>query len=373
MKVINTGNKYVIYDDSLKTCDQLPAQNYLVNFHPMQGFYLSKYSDIEINEKVYGVHEEKVNKVLNTFNIYTRSLGVILSGNKGIGKSLFAKMLATSAVEKGIPVIVVDKFIPGIAAYIESIEQEVMVLFDEFDKTFGNVRQGDNETDAQTSMLTLFDGISQGKKLFVITCNEVYKLSDYLVNRPGRFHYHFRFEYPTVEEVKEYLQDKLDEAYHNQIDKVASFSRKVDLNYDCLRAIAFELSLGLSFEEAIKDLNIVNMKKEEYTAYLVFEDGETIKTRDVKMDLFSSEQEKVYLYNKDYDCMGYVEFNPDNCLYDASIGANYIQADDLTINYYGTPGNKEDEEYYGNSRYRDKKVKGLILKRKVEKSIHYAA
>ena len=43
-----------------------------------------------------------------------------------------------------------------------------------------------------------------------------------------------------------------------------SFSRKIDLNYDCLRAIAFELNTGISFKEAILDLNIVrdNIKRE---------------------------------------------------------------------------------------------------------------
>lgn len=48
-------------------------------------------------------------------------------------------------MEMGIPLIVVDKFIPGIASYIESIDQEVMVLFDEFDKTFGEVEAADGE------------------------------------------------------------------------------------------------------------------------------------------------------------------------------------------------------------------------------------
>ena len=59
---------------------------------------------------------------------------MILSGHKGIGKSLFAKLLSIEAIRNGIPVIIADKYIPGIAAYIESIDQRVMVLFDEFDK-----------------------------------------------------------------------------------------------------------------------------------------------------------------------------------------------------------------------------------------------
>ena len=91
-----------------------------------------------------------------------------------------------------MPVIIVDTYIPGLANFIEEIEQEVMVMFDEFDKTFGGVNKSDGMADPQTELLTLFDGLAQGKKLYVITCNNLNTLSDYLVNRPGRFHYHFR-------------------------------------------------------------------------------------------------------------------------------------------------------------------------------------
>lgn len=95
----------------------------------MTGFYLEKHADIEINEdKIYGVHMEKVNKVLNAFPNFNKNLGVILSGAKGIGKSLFSKILAVEAVKKGLPVIIVDTYIPGIANFIEEIEQEVLVM-----------------------------------------------------------------------------------------------------------------------------------------------------------------------------------------------------------------------------------------------------
>jgi len=160
---------------------------------------------MEIKEsKIYGIHTEKVKKVLKTFTSFERNLGVILSGDKGIGKSLFAKLVCIEAIGKGYPVIVVDRYIPGIDSYLNSIEQEVVVLFDEFDKTFCN--NDNNGISPQTLMLSLFDGISVGKKLFLITCNEIRKLNDYLINRPGRFHYHFRFDYPSYEEIQEYLQ-----------------------------------------------------------------------------------------------------------------------------------------------------------------------
>lgn len=64
-----------------------------------------------------------------------RNLGVILSGDKGIGKSMFGRMLSEMAVASGYPVLIVDTYYPGISSYLDSIQQEVVVFFDEFDKT----------------------------------------------------------------------------------------------------------------------------------------------------------------------------------------------------------------------------------------------
>lgn len=102
MRVISSGNTYEVFDDSLKTYDKFPVQTYVVRFSKFKGFYLEKYMDIEIKEdKIYGVHMEKVEKVLRSFEKFDRNLGVILSGDKGIGKSLFAKLLSIEAVNRG--------------------------------------------------------------------------------------------------------------------------------------------------------------------------------------------------------------------------------------------------------------------------------
>ena len=151
MKIISTGAGYKIYDDSLRTYDQLPAQVYSIAFDQQTGFSLVEYADIDVKEKTYGVHTEKVQKVANAFERVERNLGVILSGDKGIGKSLFAKMLSQEGVNRGYPVIVVEHYIPTIANFINSIDQPIYVLFDEFDKTFGGKREDrDSIGDPQT-------------------------------------------------------------------------------------------------------------------------------------------------------------------------------------------------------------------------------
>ena len=367
MKAISIGTRYEIHNDSLKAYDALPAKTYNVRFAQMSGFYLEERTDLAVQEKVYGVHTEKVNKVLKAFALFQRNMGVILSGDKGIGKSLFARCLCEQAVAAGHPVIIIDQFVPGIAAYIESIEQEAVFLFDEFDKTFGEIRASDNEANPQSRLLSLFDGTAQGKKLFIITCNSLHRLNDYLINRPGRFHYHFRFDYPTPEEILAYLTDKLGSQYHAEIEKVILFSKKVSLNYDCLRAIAFELHLGEPFEKAILDLNIVNTNAEDYNITLHFKNGDTMVAKNEQLDLFDRDSETyVYLWDDKRKSGVNAVFNPSNCSYDPGRGALILPGEFITLSFDGTPAEHKTAEE------KEKLVPDyMTLARVVGRNIHY--
>ena len=372
MRAVNSGNTYTIYDNSIQLLTSLPAQTYLVNFDKNSGFFLTKYMDIAVSEKMYGVHNAKLTKVMAAFNSFERNLGVILSGDKGIGKSSFAKLLAVECIRTGIPVIVVNTYIPGIAEYLASFDQTVMVLFDEFDKTF---KVSNNGVDAQAEMLTLFDGLAQGKKMFVVTCNSLNGLNDFLVNRPGRFHYHFRFGYPTAEDIREYLSDKVDKKFHSEINKVVSFSRKIDLNYDCLRAIAFELNTGISFKEAILDLNIVKDSynhSNNYICKLYFNNGEIWEKRN-SIDMFSENKEEIWFDDKNYAA---------NC-FRIHIKPKELDYDPVTMVFSTTDISQEDiyidrDEYYGeNTEARIKEltaatvIKVELIKIQATPGLHY--
>lgn len=338
----------------------------------MSGFFLELYPNIEITEKIYGVHRDKVTKVMNSFKLFDRNLGVILSGAKGIGKSICAKLLAEDAVAQGYPLIVVNQYIPGIADYISSIEQEVVVLFDEFDKTFFS---GDRDSigDPQTEMLTLFDGLSMGKKLFVVTCNELKNLNDYLVNRPGRFHYHFRFDYPTDKEVREYLFDKLSAELADEIEKVVAFSHKVDLNYDCLRSIAFELSIGSTFEKAIADLNIMNIQREEYNIIVMFKNGTRSRMlKNYPLDLFEDEEVSIRMHDEDgYDFN--IRFNPTDAIYKYDLSGNIVRGSNIDkIDWCDYYYDDDDEDIAKLNERKQREVDYVLIRRQYGRNIHYA-
>lgn len=361
MKIVNSGETYDIYGDSLCTYDRLPTLTYYVRFAERKGFFLERGHDMNVGEsKVYGVHMDKVHKVLRAFNVFERNLGVILSGDKGIGKSLFVRCLSVLAGQQSIPTIIVDTYYDGIASFLESIEQEVLVVFDEFDKVF-------NKEEYQTKLLGLFDGISSGKKLFVITCNMYQRLNEYLLNRPGRFHYHLRFNYPNREEIQEYLLDKVEEQYHDQIPGVISFAHKIRLNYDCLRAIAFELNTGVNYKEALLDLNILNVGRSvKYEVKLLFENG-----------VIAADTINIDSDNMNETCSAYLE-DPvsKNNWVDVSFYFSDVVFDEDGDDVY-VPIEKVNISFDGRYEKLTKAVenvpaKRLILNRISDKSIHYA-
>ena len=333
--IVSSGNTYRLYDSAVKTHEVLPVGTYQIDFSPLSGYSLNRIDDLKVgDEHVYGDHPRLVKRVLRTYQTGSRSLGLLMSGEKGMGKSLMLRMTAEETQrELGLPVIIVKKNSPGIAEFIDTIA-EAIVVFDEFEKVFpSDDNEGDNQ---QHQFLSLFDGMSTQKRLYVLAINKIDKVSEYLVNRPGRFHYHLRFDYPKTAQVREYLTSEAPNAEKEQIEAAVAFSQKVNLNYDHLRAIAFELNLGDPFEDFISFLNIKRVTAANYRFQVTFSDGSVCSTTS-PLDLFGSDGDattSVFFRNPGTKFGRFqIEFMPDNVV-EAAHGLSIRPEDIVELDFY---------------------------------------
>ncbi|MFB7917061.1 AAA family ATPase [Streptomyces sp. NPDC056061] len=283
--IVASGGAFRLYGDSVQTFNRLPVATYAISFSEMNGYSLHQTEPLAPSEEtIYGDHAARVKRIVRGYQAMDRSLGVILSGDKGMGKSLVIRMLAERARDElGLPTVLVSHDTPGLASFLDELG-EAVIVFDEFEKAF-SIREDDNP---QNQFLSLFDGLSTTKRLYVLSVNQLHRVSDYMLNRPGRLHYHMRFAYPDADMVAGYLRDQVPGIDDLQVAEVVDFSRKYDVSFDHLRAIAFELSLGERFAEVIADLNIKRTNDRGYDtvqASISWADGSTDVTSG-HIDLF---------------------------------------------------------------------------------------
>lgn len=213
----------------------LPPATYTINVSPMGEMYLDVIDNFSLPAKLYGSTTAHADRILRTFNDRTASTGVLLTGVKGSGKSLLAKTLSTRCLEAGIPTLVIAKPYCGedFNAFIQKIEQPMVVLFDEFEKVYDHSQQ--------EAMLTLLDGLYPTKKLFVLTCNDQYRVNSHMRNRPGRLYYSLTFNGLEEPEIRGYCEDNLLNKHH--IDDVVKFAGLFgEFNFDMLKALVEEMN-----------------------------------------------------------------------------------------------------------------------------------
>jgi hypothetical protein len=303
-----TGNNINLEpSDALEVLDHLPAGTYTIKENSLTNrLFLQTTSNFSMPEKVYGNPNARVDRIKQTFHDRNRSTGVLLSGDKGSGKTLLSKALSISLIQEGIPTIVVNEPWSGqeFNNLIGHIKQPALVIFDEFDKVYSK--------EEQQELLTLLDGTVETKKLFVLTTNSGH-VDEHLLNRPGRIYY--KFNYAGIDEtfVREYLEDVLwNKTYIDEFVKISNtFS---SFTFDMLQTVVEEMNrYDESPATAIKDLNVDIASENVLYTVTVLYDGTEVNNKFYPMNLhsnplFAQQAYEIEMYfDDDRDLKDYME------------------------------------------------------------------
>lgn len=247
---IQQGKTFRAIDtDAFGIHEKLPIGTYTINETPL-GYEIARIEDMSAPGKLYGDVDARAARILSTFEDRPNSTGVLMSGQKGSGKTMLTRRVSELARERDMITIVISAPMCGESfnQYLQSIDQPAVVVFDEFEKVY-NLEQ-------QPLLLTIFDGVYSSKKLFMLTCNDRYRIDSHMHNRPGRLYYAFEYEGLDVAFVREYCEDNLLDK--SKIDGVATVSTVFSsFSFDMLKALVEEMNrYGETATEAMRMLNM---------------------------------------------------------------------------------------------------------------------
>lgn len=166
--------------------DLINGKTYYLKYDEWLGqIYLQETVDISLPDKLYSTEAESLfmKRVVDHYNSTSNgTTGVLLEGEKGTGKTIMAKRIA---LETGLPIILIEDDISGRALneFFNKFDSPAVIIFDEVEK---NVRT--------ERLLQFLDGTTSGcKKLVLMTCNDLYRVSEYMINRCSRVRYKRHF------------------------------------------------------------------------------------------------------------------------------------------------------------------------------------
>ena len=203
---------------------------------------------------------DSIETIYATFTRRAQSMGAILSGKMGSGKTVTAEALCNRVIKNGGVVIQVNS--PISARVLELLRpaagENCVFYFQEFTVNYSKY-DNDPKKIEQGKMLEFFSSQSLAKSFFILTLNDTQGLNQFMLERPGRFLFHVKYQgidTQTLNEILTHLKieglraDWLTMYVHQMGKKIT-----VDQVIEIIRATA-HCTTEAEFENTVTILNV---------------------------------------------------------------------------------------------------------------------
>jgi hypothetical protein len=179
--------------------------------------------------KFYGAHQEIVQDVLQAISSTEASVGVLLVGEKGNGKSLCMEDLANHAIDAGRPVLRITNAVPKeVLTYVHQTIGAAAFMFDEFATTYFEAKH-------RNELIDFFSDKAMVNCLFLVAQGDEQKIPSDYQNRPGRFLFRIKVSNPSPAVIEEIVTDlNINPKLH---DTLVEYCVSAELNMDSIRSV----------------------------------------------------------------------------------------------------------------------------------------
>ena len=303
--LLNDNQVSVINADSIQLVKQVPIGIYKTCFSPRSGTYLEKTQLKLSHGKIYGESQSIANHIVTAYkkNPKEKNLGVLLSGGRGLGKTLTTRLVIEQLKDE-YPIITISEYTSDLSDFLTNISGCV-ILMDEFEKFMsGKATKEEGSMTKQESLLSIFDGNTNNKgNLFLLTVNEVNKLDENLLSRPGRIRYNFKYNSESGDVIRAYCEDNLDrKELIPEIVTVLSSARYVSM--DIISAFVQELNdfPNLTPRDIQRFFNIEQDSSYTFKIYAEYNGHEGVYTATFNA-LRSRTRDWIYLESNSYNAL----------------------------------------------------------------------
>lgn len=368
MHIIYDSGKYSFFNQ-VDIREKLEPKNYLFSWGVFGNCFLMDENNFSLPEKVYDVDGTLRSYIKTSFAKNDKNLGVLLTGNKGQGKSLTAKILCK---ELNLPVVILNSAIPAnidFISFLQNIEQDFILFIDEFEKLFGDRNENSDKENSyhnQEVFLSFMDGVrmqSKNKILFLLTTNEA--VSTYLINRPSRIK--FLKEYDELpQDLFNLIADDLLQNKDFKADLVKHVSLN-NLNIDLLISIINDINL---FDKPFSEFRNIYNYKHDYVYYELFisinNSPFKFKSINKQYGAISSDFDRAFGYNVEQ----LLSFSKDEIIFKSQMYLYKSEINEISpIPEYDLENDYDDEEE-GTTRKKEKIV-GTVRLVRIDKMNHY--